>query len=329
MAVDPDELLIFKMRGVKSAQKKPEEKAEIATAPQPQPQAQAAAQPQINAMPEEAKERKPFFAPRPKPTAERPTEMQQKHSFFAPKPKPAPRIVEKPAQPRPAEVKQKKPLFAAKPKPAPKEEEHLLPEEMENTPGYLQNEESRLRELEALEQAAALYERPPEGLEAEEAEALGTAETKTMRNAFSTITGMIFVVDAIVFGYFVYPQAAFVLGYIAQNGIGSFGTWNYELGTSLINIILILLSVISGALMLANVSKGHLVTGATGSIILLAVSFEYLNSSAFYLLIVSVLTFAGVASLAYARMSAISVMEEETEALPAQQEISWPRIETF
>lgn len=271
MTVDPDEILIFKMRGMKSTRKKAE--------------------------------------------------------------KPQPRQAVRPVQVKRSEAGPRRPLFAQKPKPspsipAPKTFKPAAVEAPEETPArpYDQEDETRMRQLEDLEQKVSLFANPPTGLEAEQGEAQGVS-AKTELNAFSMLAALLFIVNAFVFSYFILPQSGFVIGYILNNGLGSLVlNGSYEYGTSLINIILALLSALSGVLMLAKVDRSHMLGGATGSMMLLAISFEYLNSSATYLLLVSVITFVSIVALAYARMSAVSILEKET---PAPAEVNWPRIETF
>ncbi|MCL5239309.1 MAG: hypothetical protein M1286_02470 [Candidatus Marsarchaeota archaeon] len=269
MTVNPDELLIFKMRGVKA---KKEEEAE----PQPK-QAQQAAR------------------------AEQPSEQRQKKPLFAAK--------AKPAKPRAEAQRQPEGQLPEWATPAPRSDE----------------DEQRMRQLETLEQKVSLYANPPGGLEAEQLETGG--KEKAERNAFSTFAGLLFVINGIVLGYFILPQSSFVIGYILKSGLSSLLlNWSYEYGTSVINLIFTVLSAASGLLMLGGVRKSHMLSGIVGSVMLIAVSFEYLNSSATYLLIATVITFVSVIALTYARMSAVSDSEREA---PVPQEINWPRIETF
>lgn len=327
MTVNPDEILIFKMRGMKTAQKKEEKKAEIAARPQ------AAAAQAVAAKPQEMKrERRPFFAPKPE---HKPAPTAPEEAGALPVQEAEERVVQK----EPTAAKERKPLFSFKPKPQPakakaKAEQQMrqpeAAEEKPQQPEYSEEEQARLRELENLEQMAALYEAPPEGLEAEEREARVGMREKEVKNVFSIIAGLMFMADAIVLGYFVAPQSTFVLNYIAQNGLGALALRSgYEYGIAFVNIIFSLLLIISGVSLIAHAKLSHLVSGATGSIIMLSASFEYLNSNAVYLLLISVLTFVSTATLAYARMSAVVEVEQEQEVVQTPQEINWPRIETF
>lgn len=270
MPVNPDELLIFKMRGMKTVQKKAQPAGEVRK--------------EGTAMPEAAA----IQVPAPK------MEARPERRLFAPKEKPVPTPRMPIEQPAPEEIKLEAPSPA---------------------------EEERVREIETLEKMVEVREEP-------ESPYVRSAMERATPNAFARISGALFLLDALVFGYFIFPQSVFVISYIARTGFSSFLlNWSYGYGTSLVNLILTLLSAVSGALMLSNLKRSHMLSGATGSILLLAVSFEYLNSNATYLLLVSVITFISVVSLAYARMSAVGAIEREEEEIP--KEISWPRIETF
>ena len=169
----------------------------------------------------------------------------------------------------------------------------------------------------------SLYANQPAGVEVERA----VAKQKVHSNTFSTIAGVLFLANAAVFGYFISSQAIFVINYISTNGFSAlFANWSYEYGTALINLILTMLMALGGLLILGRARGSYLLSGLTGAIVLLAVSFEYLTSNADYLLVVILVAFLGIALLAWSRMSAVEVAERE---FAATTEINWPRIETF
>ena len=118
-----------------------------------------------------------------------------------------------------------------------------------------------------------------------------------------------------------------MLGYIAKSGLSTLLlTWNYNYSASVINMVFVALAAVAGLMLFARAKLSRPVSGITGSMLILASTFEYLNSNATYLLLVSAVSFASVAALAYSRMSAVAEAEEEE---PAPERISWPRIETF
>ena len=269
MTVNPDELLIFKMRGMVSVKKVEVVSEEEAPAPAPE----------------------------------------------------APLEAEMAARPAAKEAKQRRPLFAPRPKPAPK-----APAPPPQLSPYESEESKKLRELELLERNVSLYANPPKGLEAEEAAARGGVEIKVETNAFARVTGMLFLFNMAILGYFVYPQTPYLVNYVIDNGPSALLGLSYEYSISLANLLLAVFCGLSGLLMIANRKGGHMLTGAVGSALLLMISYEYLNTGVVYLLIVNVVAFAGIVSLAYARMSAVSVMESESIS---PQNVKWPGIETF
>ncbi len=276
MPVDPNDILIFKMRGAK-AQKKQRAPA-LAAKGWAEPAVQAAKGPAAQTA---RQENRPVFAPRPeatKPWVAAPAPVAE--------PEPVPEQVQIPEMP----VQQETPLS--------------------------EDEEERLREIQNLEDMA-LYAAPVGGL-----------QTGSLRpNTLIQLAGALFIANAVLFAYFILPQSSFVLGYASSIGMGAFlASLNYQYGSTLVNIALVVISAASGVLILANLRRSHLLGGTAGAMLLLILSYEYLNSSAPYLLLVTIFSFVSIAALVYARMSAVVAAEGETQAAV---QINWPRIETF
>jgi hypothetical protein len=103
-------------------------------------------------------------------------------------------------------------------------------------------------------------------------------------------------------------------------------TLNYDYSISLVNLALVLFSLIGGIVMIYAPKRGHLVGGFLNAAVILAVTFEYLNSSTDYLLVINGIAFLSLVSLVYARMSSVAAIEEE-EKNPEQ--FTWPRVEAF
>lgn len=266
MPVNPDEMLIFKMRGMKTTQAVQPQPAAKVEAAKPAP-VKPASQVQAKAAPQE----------KTKLFAQTPTQIQQ----------------------------------VSQPEAIPLEE--------------LEEEEKKMNELRKLEEQAEIYKRP-EGLEAMISEER-VGRSVTVVSVFSRLSGAFFILTALVLGYSIYPQSAFVVEYLVKTGVSSLWvSWNANYAIALINTILAIFSGIGGLLMLNGVKKSHLMCGFTGAAMLLMTSFEYLNSNATYTLLVSLMAFVSIVTLAYARMSAVVVMERE---YPSNVEISWPRMESF
>ena len=275
MPIDPNDILIFKMRGAKAP------KRQRAPAPAAKVYAKPAAQAATPVTQAARQEKGPIFAPKPGATR-----AQVAMPAPAREPVPVPEQMQIPEMP----VQQETPLS--------------------------EDEEERLREIHDLEDMA-LYAAPR-----------GAPSAGAVRaNAFTQVAGALFIVNAVLFAYFILPQSSFVFGYASGIGVGAFlASLNYQYGSALVNMALVVLSAASGVLILANLRRGHLLGGTAGAMLLLIVSYEYLNSSAPYLLLITLFSFASVAALVYARMGAVVAAESETQG-PAQ--INWPRIETF
>jgi hypothetical protein len=153
------------------------------------------------------------------------------------------------------------------------------------------------------------------------------AEKEGIRG-YSYIAGTLFMISAVIFGYFIYPQFIFLLSYISNVGLAGFlGAINYDYGMAAINVALVALSAVCGALMFASPEKAHRFSGIVSSAVILVVTFEYLNSNAGNLIVVIVLAFFEIGLLAYVSMTASS-RAFETESL-GPEELMWPRAETF
>ena len=154
-----------------------------------------------------------------------------------------------------------------------------------------------------------------------------TAEKKET-NTSSYLAGALFVASAVIFGYIIYPQSLFMLGYISQVGLVPFlSAISYAYGITIMNLALVILSVIAGALMFARPEKAHSFSGIVSSLVILAVTFEYLNSNSEYLLTVVIIAFFEIGILAYVSMTASGRAAEIEER--RAEEMLWPRVETF
>ena len=147
-------------------------------------------------------------------------------------------------------------------------------------------------------------------------------------NTLSYLSSMFFMASAISFGYLIYPQSLFLIDYAMKIGILAFiGSINYDYGVSIVNIAFTLLSAASGILMFANPGGSRRFSGIVSSLVILTVTFEYLNGGSGSLLVIVILAFFEIGMLAYASMTAASGAAE-AEELKAE-EMLWPRVETF
>jgi hypothetical protein len=287
LPVDPNDLLIFKMRGMKA---KPRKEA------RPSPARIVKPAPQQRPQPEEV------IAPAP--------------AVVAP--------VQAAAQPQKARAKQQNLNLEA--------EQAAALEERSIKVSKAPKEQIKPEEEISASLSSRLYGYTPEPEIREEPRAPEKTGKLAMferrRNYFSSIAGLLFIINAAFFSYYIYPQSIFIVNYIHITGLSFFNSYNYNYDSSLANLMLVVFSFLGGLLMFAKGEKTYLFNGIVTSFVILVVTFEYLSSpSTLYLLIVSALAFVGIGALAYSSMTTANIAEEREEMTP--EEIEWPSIETF
>ena len=160
------------------------------------------------------------------------------------------------------------------------------------------------------------------------AEASGTRE-----HIISYLAGAVFLASAAIFGYLIYTPSLFVISDIMKIGLDQFmnsillNSISYEYEISMLNIALVAFSALSGVLMFARPEKVHRFGGIVVALVILAVTYEYLNTNSGDLLIVMIAAFFEMGILVYASMAASNQAIEENEI--RTEDIAWPRIEAF
>jgi len=346
MATNPDELLIFKLRGMGKKAEKPQENKAVE---QPKPQAQEA---------------KPIFVPKPAPTvvqkpivAQKPVETPKVEAkreevkrpvfgglFSAPAPTPEKPIVQK--MPR-EEIEQqmvenvfKKQTFNDESKPSGLE---------------ISRKKGGRTEAESMDAAKGLtcinhpwrpaygvcdycdrpfcyadlveYDNKFYDLEHIDNVAGKAPRTKKPANSFIKIASALFIVNSILLFYSIVPQLSFIFNYLGSIGPGNLlGTFDSAYGIPLFNLTISIFGFLAGVLVILTEERGIFLSGLVGTLILVGASFEYLNSYLPYLLVVSLIALTSIIFLAYGRVSATTTSYATDIVAP---DIDWPRIETF
>ncbi|MDE1846130.1 MAG: hypothetical protein KGH53_02525 [Candidatus Micrarchaeota archaeon] len=146
-------------------------------------------------------------------------------------------------------------------------------------------------------------------------------------NSFIKIASAIFVVNSLILFYFTLPQLSFIAAYIS--GVApstALGTFSSTYSIPLFNLVISILGFLAGILILLTEERGIYLSALVGTIMLMGVSFEYLDSYLPYLLGVSLLSLLEIAMLAYGRVSATTTSYSRDIVAP---DIDWPRVETF
>lgn len=147
-------------------------------------------------------------------------------------------------------------------------------------------------------------------------------------NVVSYLAGALFLAIAVIFGYLIYTPSLFLISDVLKIGLLQFlNSISYEYGIATINLALVLLSAAAGALIVARPERAHRFSGIVIALLILAVTFEYLNSNSENLLVVVVAAFFEMGILAYASMTSTSRAAESNEL--RTEDIAWPGIEAF
>ncbi len=222
---------------------------------------------------------------------------------------------EKPKQPQ----QQPQPKFQAK-STSPKPQEEVTPQEKE------------------LEIAREIEEEVREQIERQKAEEAGIEVTasqppsapkpsKVALTTISLVAGLILLFDAAAFGFFTFSQYSLLFSYMQKVGFfGFLNSANYAYGMSFLNFIMLLALAVSGVLMLLKLGRVYIASGSVAVAMLIISSFEYLNTNATYFAVIAVITLFSILAVVYSRISAVEIAEEMSSE---QEEIVWPRIETF
>jgi len=146
-------------------------------------------------------------------------------------------------------------------------------------------------------------------------------------NKFSMVSSLIFIVNSIVLGYFMYPQAKFLFTSAISTGIISFilhvsNTYYIPIG----NIALAVLGIVAAITVLRRSVYGFIFSLFISFSGLLLVLYEYLYSSVPYLFVSSILLLLSLASLTYSRMSSSQEALEDRFLSP---DIEWPKPEAY
>jgi hypothetical protein len=231
---------------------------------------------------------------------------------------------------------QKQAPQAEKPKPQPQPQLSTRPQAKPATQNPQEKEETP--EEKELEIAREIEEEVREQIERQKAEEAGiefaapqppTAQkpSKVALTTISLVAGLIILFDAAAFGFFTFSQYGLLFSYMQKVGFfGFLNSANYAYGMSFLNFIMLLALAVSGVLMLLRLGRVYIASGSVAIAMLIVSSFEYLNTNATYFVVIAVITLFSILAVVYSRISAVELAEEMSSE---QEEIVWPRIETF
>ncbi len=330
MALDPNELLIFKKRGIKVEVKKKTAKPVAAKAPAPKEKVAAAAP-----------------TPASKPTPKPEVKYEEKPSIVAP------------SLAKPSEKENETDIYISKMIKEEEENSKKLGEiqkiEEELEPGALRIPSGKLTKKESLKLAkgrtcvthpwrdayaiCSYCKRPfcysdivayGKGFYCTEDISKVSASTaerlKNSINTFAYVSAVLLVANAALLLYF-NPQSLIVINEVMKTGPLEFiKSINYVSLVYLSNLFIILFGFISAALLFANSGKGAAIGGLVDSFTIIITTYELLNTNANYLFAVSAIAFVSIATIALSRMSAANKEYQEELEYP---NVEWPKVEGF
>lgn len=330
------DLLIFKLRG----QKKEEKRSSQAPPPPPQPKPPATPPPQP-----------------PKPAAQKPTPpaqqpQQPRPSFWSFNNRPEEKPVQKVEQQRPVQkVEQPSPVQAApkptpppppppqRPEPARQQRQPVQRQELQKAPE--EQDVSKLkcishpwREAYAICSVCNLpfcyadimkYGNKFYCLaDIGKAESMGekTAERPHL-NIFNYGSSLLFVANAALLSYFLYPQVEFLITYVSTSGtMGLVENLivNYPLQTA--NASVIIFSAIAALLSLTKSTKTLFAALIVAGLSMALTSYEFVTTGSTYLVAATAISLVCVSTLAFSRMSSARALQESEQV--SVQPVEWP-----
>ncbi|MGI0141452.1 MAG: hypothetical protein ACREBF_02260 [Candidatus Micrarchaeales archaeon] len=151
--------------------------------------------------------------------------------------------------------------------------------------------------------------------------------TKKPVNSFIKMASLFFIINALALFYSVLPQLSFIFSSLGTTTAATvLGTLTTTYEIPLFNLAVGILSLLAGILVLLAEERGIYLSGMIGTITLVGASYEYLNSYIAILLVVSIIALIDIVLLAYGRVSSTTVSYARDIVAP---DIEWPRVETF
>lgn len=148
---------------------------------------------------------------------------------------------------------------------------------------------------------------------------------------FTYISSLLFIVSSLTLLYYTYPQIYFVAQQIAKVGALQFiSSLSYGYSIVIASAVLMALGLISSVLVMSPSRKRFFASALVLVVMLVFYSYQYLSGASIgtadYLLYVMVALLANMVSLA---LGGMGYAGRRQEAQFQEQQLEWPRLETF
>ena len=146
-------------------------------------------------------------------------------------------------------------------------------------------------------------------------------------NRFSMLTSVLLIVNSSLLAYFLYDQAQFLVSQAIKQGISNFFfQLNMLYVFPIANILIILLGVIAAITILRKSIYMFGFTFVFTFASLLIMVYEYLSTSANYMIVSGVILLVAISTTVYSRVSSLEITSNQVILAP---EMNWPKPEVF
>ncbi|MHB1830494.1 MAG: hypothetical protein ACYCO0_03815 [Candidatus Micrarchaeaceae archaeon] len=146
-------------------------------------------------------------------------------------------------------------------------------------------------------------------------------------NRFSILTSVLLIANSALLAYFLYDQAQFLVSQAIKQGVSNFLLQlNMLYVFPIANILIILLGVVAAITILRKSIYMFGFTFVFTFASLLIMTYEYLSTSANYMIVSGVILLVAISTTVYSRVSSLEITS--TQAIPAP-EMNWPKPEVF
>ncbi len=164
------------------------------------------------------------------------------------------------------------------------------------------------------------------------------AEKDQARMSIPPIAGIGFIINALLIGYFTYPQISYLIS--SGTGAGALSVLNnftYAYQLAVLDIIVFTLSATAGLFVITKSNNSAFTSAALGVLVLLGASYEFLNSFSVYLLAITALAIINIGVVSYLRVNPLGAQLQQEESneisampnVPGSEALQFSRLETF
>lgn len=152
--------------------------------------------------------------------------------------------------------------------------------------------------------------------------------TLTPYNIFVYMAAFLLIANSLILAYYIQSQIRYLISEVFKVGAYHFiYNMNYTYALSLVNIILVVLGIASGILVINKPEKGYYASSFVIAFSVLIFTYEYANTNAYYLFIVTGISFVSLVVLAVGKMNYLGSRALKEQIEP--KTFDWPTVEAY